>query len=98
MKQLGKADTFIMLKICSSILKHLKGVYTVIQSKNLRHLKTCTDIIDTLKDTIYNIREKFNSIMWEDLKEEWKLFGLDEPKERRKRKLLIRFDRDCGLA
>ena len=30
------------------------------------------------------MREKFNSVMWEDLKEEWKLLGLDEPKEPRK--------------
>ena len=91
MKQLDRADAFIMLKINISILKKLEGANTVIQSKSL-HLKTCTDIIDILKKTIYSIREKFNSVMWEDLKEEWKLLGLDEPKEPRKRKLPIRFN------
>ena len=68
---------------------------TVIQSKSL-HLKTCINIIDTLRHTISNMREKFNSEMWECLKEEWKLLGLDEPKEPRKRKLPIRYD--CGLT
>ena len=61
MKQLDKAERFIILKITSSILKHMEGADTVIQSKSL-HLKTCTDIIDTFKDTICNMREKFNSV------------------------------------
>ena len=97
MKQLDKADIFIMLKVTSNILKHLEGANTVIQSKSL-DLKTRTDIIGKLKDTIYNTREKFNSVMWGDLKEKWKLLGLDELKEPRKRKLPLRFDRDCGLT
>ena len=91
MKQLDKTDTFIMLKITSSILKHLEGANNVIQSKSI-FKETRTDIIDTLRDTIYNMREKFNFVMWGDLKKEWKLLGLDEPKEPMKRKLPIRFD------
>ena len=49
-------------------------------------------MIDILKDTIYDTKEKFNSLMREDLKEEWKLLCFDEPKEPRKSKLPIRFD------
>ena len=68
MKQLDKLGAFIMLKITSCILKHLEEANTVIQCKSL-HLKTCTNIIDTLRHTISNMREKFNSEMWECLKE-----------------------------
>ena len=38
MKQLDKADIFIMLKITSNILKHLEGADTVIQSKRLKEV------------------------------------------------------------
>ena len=85
MRQLDKADTFIMQKIICSILKYLKEANTIIQRKSL-HLKACADIIDTLNGTIYNMREKFDSVMCEDLKENWKLLGLNEPKGTKEKK------------
>ena len=53
-------------------------------------------VFDILKETIYKQRKKFISVNWKNLKEEWKLLGLDEPKEPRKRKLPFRFN--CGLT
>ena len=73
-----------MLKITSSITKHLEGarVKVYIQKHAL-----LVHVFDILKETIYKQRKKFISVTRKNFKEEWKLLGLDEPKEPRKRKL-----------
>jgi hypothetical protein len=83
-KQLKTADTFIMLKIVISIFKHMEITNTVLQSKSL-NFKLSVQILNTLEDTISNLRDTFH-ILWKSAKNEWSDLKLDAPKESRKRK------------
>jgi hypothetical protein len=57
---------------------------TVWQSKSL-DFKLSVQMLNTLEDTISNLRNKFH-ILWKSAKKEWSDLKLDAPKESRKRK------------
>jgi len=68
-KQLNIADTYIMLEIVICIFKHMETTNTVFQSKSL-DLKLSVQILNTLEDTISNMRDTFY-ILRKSAKNEW---------------------------
>jgi hypothetical protein len=60
---------FIMLKIVISIFKHMEITNTILQSK-LLYFKLSVQILNTLEDTISNLRDTFY-ILWKPAKKEW---------------------------
>lgn len=65
-KQLKTTDSYIMLKIVISIFKHMETTNIVLQSKSL-DFKLSVQILNTLEDTISNMRDTFY-ILWKSAK------------------------------
>lgn len=87
---LQKSDTFIMLKLVSSILKHMETTNSTLQSKIL-NFKMSFSLINTLKNTISHMRDTF-STMWNNFEQEWTKLDLDPPKQPRRRKRPIKYE------